>query len=118
MRQPMLARPVVLHAAGRRTAAERPASLRRAAAQSTNGHVPAPTGDTVLAQIAALDGMAIAELRDRWRELFGAGAPRHSRPYIVSQLAYRIQELAYGARPERRDQRHGLQQRTRPIRHQ
>jgi len=57
--------------------------------------------DSVLGQIAALDSMSIADLRTRWRELFGADAPRHSRPYIISRLAYRIQELAYGGlRPE------------------
>lgn len=62
---------------------------------------PQHSGDSVLAQIAALDSMTIGELRMRWRELFGADAPRHSRPYIVSRLAYRIQELAYGGlKPE------------------
>jgi len=45
--------------------------------------------------------MTIGELRGRWRELFGVDAPRHSRPYIISRLAYRVQELAYGGlRPE------------------
>ena len=101
MSRPMLARPAEPRAIRRRAAATRPASLGRGSEQTANGHAPAATGDTVLAQIAALDGMPIAELRERWRELFGADAPRHSRPYIISRLAYRIQELAYGGlRPE------------------
>src|SRR5262245_2258943 len=75
---------------------------RRIAGDSANHRAQGQvSSDTVLAQIAALDLMTIAELRLRWRELFGADAPGHSRPYITSRLAYRIQEIAFGGlKPE------------------
>jgi hypothetical protein len=43
----------------------------------------------------------IGGLKQRWRELYGKEPPPFSRRYIESQLAYRIQELAYsGLKPE------------------
>ena len=57
--------------------------------------------DTVLARLAALHAMPIAQLKQQWRELFGKEPPPFSRTYIQSRLAYRIQELAYGGlKPE------------------
>jgi len=79
---------------------------RRLRSEADGGEGPSPkpsaaTEASVLAQIAALDTMTINELRARWRELNGADAPSHSRPYITSRLAYRIQELAFGGlKPE------------------
>jgi hypothetical protein len=57
--------------------------------------------DSVLAQIAAIKGASIVDIRGKWKELFGKQSPKASRDYLVSRLAYRIQELAYGGlRPE------------------
>jgi hypothetical protein len=57
--------------------------------------------DTVLARLAALHAMPIAQLKQQWRELFGKEPPPFSRTYIPSRLSYRIQELAYGGlKPE------------------
>jgi len=57
--------------------------------------------DTVLARLAALHAMPIAELKQQWRELFGKEPPPFSRTFIQSRLGYRIQELAYGGlKPE------------------
>ena len=57
--------------------------------------------DTVLAQIAALPGMPIADLKAQWRTLFGTEPPPFNRPYLQSRLAHRVQELAYGGlKPE------------------
>ena len=36
------------------------------------------------------------ELKQMWRELFDREPPGFSRNYLISRLAYRIQELAYG----------------------
>jgi hypothetical protein len=59
--------------------------------------------DTVLAQLAALKSTPIAQLKERWRDLYGKEPPPFSRSYIESRLAYRIQELAYGGlKPETR----------------
>jgi hypothetical protein len=51
---------------------------------------------TVLAQIAEIERMSLAELRTRWRELFATDPPGYSRELFVRRLAYRVQELAFG----------------------
>ncbi len=51
---------------------------------------------TVLAQLAALKGASAPALKARWRELFDTEPPAYNRRFLESQLAYRIQELAYG----------------------
>ena len=57
--------------------------------------------ETVLAQIAALKQMPIADLKQQWRTLFGTEPQPFNRPYLESRLAYRIQELAFGGlKPE------------------
>ena len=70
--------------------------------------VPSPTFPAippadVLGRLAALKDTPTAELKQQWRELFGKEPPAFNRPYLVSRLAYRIQELAYGGlKPETR----------------
>jgi hypothetical protein len=51
---------------------------------------------SVLAQLAALKGLATPELKRRWRDLFETEPPPYNRRFLESRLAYRIQELAYG----------------------
>ena len=64
---------------------------------------PAIPPADVLGRIAALPSTPIAELKQQWRALFGREPPAFNRPYLVSRLTYRIQELAYGGlRPETR----------------
>ncbi len=71
-------------------------------------HAAAPTpaiaaiaADTVLPRLAALKTAATADLKQQWRELFGAEPPPYNRRFLESRLAYRIQELAYGGlKPE------------------
>ncbi|MFH5927330.1 DUF2924 domain-containing protein, partial [Roseomonas sp. SXEYE001] len=64
---------------------------------------PAIPPADVLGRLAALQGTPIAGLKQQWRELFGKEPPPFNRAYIVSRLAYRIQELAYGGlKPETR----------------
>jgi hypothetical protein len=52
--------------------------------------------DTVLAQLAALKAAPIADLKQKWRELFEREPPPYNRRFLEHRLAYRIQELAYG----------------------
>ena len=54
------------------------------------------TEKSVLKQIAELDQLPVAELKDRWRALYGGEPPAHNRSHLVKRLAYRIQELVYG----------------------
>jgi hypothetical protein len=52
--------------------------------------------DSIAAQVAALPKKPTPELKQMWRELFDLEPPGFSRNYLISRLAYRIQELAYG----------------------
>jgi len=52
--------------------------------------------DSIAAQVAALPKTPTPELKQMWRELFDREPPGFSRNYLISRLAYRIQELAYG----------------------
>ena len=48
-------------------------------------------------EIAALTDLSVSELRDRWRSVYGTEPPpRSSRKLLVSAIAYRIQERAFG----------------------
>ena len=52
--------------------------------------------DFIAAQVAALPKKPTPELKQMWRELYDREPPGFSRNYLMSRLAYRIQELAYG----------------------
>ena len=51
---------------------------------------------TVIAQIAALKRMTVAELQERWRALYGEAPRSRNRDYMWRRLAWRIQELQHG----------------------
>ncbi len=46
--------------------------------------------------MAALPKTPTPELKRLWRELYGQEPPGFNRAYLISRLAYRLQELAYG----------------------
>src|ERR671916_45131 len=52
--------------------------------------------ESIAARVAALPRTPTPELKQMWRELFGKEPPGFSRSYLISRLAYRIQELAFG----------------------
>jgi hypothetical protein len=52
--------------------------------------------DTVLAQLAALTSAPVADLKQKWRDLFEREPPPYNRRFLENRLAYRIQELVYG----------------------
>lgn len=54
----------------------------------------------VIAKVAALDTMNVAELKALWEGLYSEPAPSFVKSYLVPRLAYRIQELAYGGLSE------------------
>ena len=73
------------------------------AAQSPAPMLPAIPPANVLGRLAALQTLPTAELKQRWRELFGKEPPPFNRPYLISRLSYRVQELAFGGlKPETR----------------
>jgi hypothetical protein len=56
-------------------------------------------------QIAGLQGMGPAELRQKYRELFGEPSRSGNREFLVKRLAWRMQSLAEGGLSERARQR-------------
>ncbi len=75
--------------------------MGRTSAELIRAEPPRPGDDrardaTVLARVAALKTLSVAELKAEWHSLFGADAPNNSRPFLELRLGYRIQELAYG----------------------
>ena len=53
--------------------------------------------NSVLVQVAALPEKSMADLKQMWRDLYDREPPPYNKPFLVKRLAYRIQELAYGA---------------------
>ncbi len=47
-------------------------------------------------QLTELRRLSMPDLKQRWRDLVGTDPPQYSRSFLVSRLAYRIQELAHG----------------------
>lgn len=54
------------------------------------------TKKSVLGQLAEIQALPTAELKERWRELYETEPPSGSRSYLVKRLCHRLQELAYG----------------------
>ena len=54
------------------------------------------TKENIPAQIAQLQRMSVAELREKWRELYGEEPRVTNRTWLWKRLAWRIQELEYG----------------------
>jgi hypothetical protein len=52
--------------------------------------------NAVIAQLAALKTAPVADLKQKWRDLFDREPPPYNRRFLENRLAYRIQELAYG----------------------
>jgi len=52
--------------------------------------------DSVLKQIADLKNLTHDELKKLWRTLNDGEPPAYNRTFIISRLAYRLQEIAYG----------------------
>jgi hypothetical protein len=51
---------------------------------------------SILRQLAELDDLPTAELKERWRILYAKEPPRFNRQFLIKRLAYRIQEIAHG----------------------
>lgn len=54
---------------------------------------------TIAAQLASLPSLPMAELWALWDQHFPRRPSHRNRNYVESRLAYRIQELSYGALP-------------------
>ncbi|MEK7678694.1 MAG: DUF2924 domain-containing protein, partial [Deltaproteobacteria bacterium] len=56
--------------------------------------------DSVLHQIAGLKTLDHDGLCQLWRTLYGKEPPAYNRTFLVSRLAYRLQEIAHGGLSE------------------
>jgi len=57
---------------------------------------------SVTAQIAELQRMTVAQLREKWKQLYGGEETRScNRVYLWRRLAWRVQELEYGGLSQR-----------------
>ena len=52
--------------------------------------------DSIVKHIAGLHRLTGAQLKERWRELFGTEPPGYNRTFLIKRLAYRLQELTHG----------------------
>ena len=57
--------------------------------------------DTVIAEIARLRRLTVAELRQEWRRLCGEPTSARNREYLFRRLAWKVQELAHGGLSDR-----------------
>jgi hypothetical protein len=78
----------------------------------TQPAVDEPTRQRVLAQLAELPTLSYAQLKERWKAMFGTEAPTFNKPFLLKRLAYRIQEMHYGGLSE------GVKRRLAEIREQ
>ncbi len=60
---------------------------------------------SIAAQVMAMQGMTVADLRVRYAELFGEETKSRNRTWLFRACAWRIQELAFGGLSERAKQR-------------
>ncbi len=52
--------------------------------------------DSIVARLAALPGTSTRDLQVLWHELYGKPPLALGRAYLISRLAYRLQELHFG----------------------
>lgn len=52
-------------------------------------------------QVLALQNQPIQELKQLWQQLFDEPAPPYQKNYLITRLAHRLQELAYGPMTEK-----------------
>ncbi len=74
---------------------------------------------SIAAQLAALPQLSTKALWSLWDRHFPRRPPHPNRPYLISRLAYKLQEAAYGGLPlETRTRLAHIGQRTSKIRAQ
>jgi hypothetical protein len=69
---------------------ETPSQLR------AGGSTTATSQPELSRKIAALSDLTAQQLRTEWRRLYRCQSPRLSRDLLIRNIAYRMQELAYG----------------------
>ena len=67
---------------------------------------------SIAAQVVALTHMSVAELREKWKELFGKETDQRHKQYLVKRIAWEIQRRHFGQElsPEAQQRLHDLQE--------
>lgn len=60
---------------------------------------------TIASQVAALDGLTVGQLHERYAEVFGERARSRHRQYLLRRIAWRLQANAEGGLSERAQRR-------------
>lgn len=60
-----------------------------------------PNEKTVAAEVLALQDLTVAELRERYLDLYGEATRSRNRTWLFRACAWRVQEIAYGGLSER-----------------
>jgi len=70
------------------------------------------TTPSIAAQVVALTHLNVAQLRERWKEVFGEETKQRHREYMIRRLAWKLQADAYGTElsPEAKARLHELQE--------
>ena len=72
--------------------------------------------DALAAQIEALRKLTTAELKRRYRKVFGEASKSNNKPYLLKRIAYRLQEKKHGGLSPRARQRAEQLAKDAPIR--
>ena len=72
--------------------------------------------DALAAQIEALRKLTTAELKRRYRKVFGEASKSNNKPYLLKRIAYRLQEKKHGGLSPRARQRAEHLAKDAPIR--
>lgn len=67
---------------------------------------------SIAAQVIALTHMSVAELREKWKELFGKETDQRHKQYLVKRIAWELQRRHFGQElsPEAQARLHELQE--------
>lgn len=67
---------------------------------------------SIAAQVVALTHMSVAELREKWKELFGKETDQRHRQHLIKRIAWEIQRRHFGQElsPEAQARLHELQE--------
>lgn len=70
------------------------------------------SGPSIAAQVVALNQMTVAQLRERWQEVFGEATTQRHKQYLVKRIAWELQRRESGQElsPEAKQRLYELQE--------
>lgn len=70
------------------------------------------SGPSIAAQVVALNQMTVAQLRERWQEVFGEATTQRHKQYLIKRIAWELQRRESGQElsPEAKQRLYELQE--------